>query len=335
MDTKVALFFLLDSGKTLMPQNYGMQLSVQKVVPLYDSLNASSRFAKMNFPDSTVYGFSYFSKPLQTDMLVVLRDLRHGGRKALETQCRAQLAKLLNVDEAFYYDAYVHQVLWMPRGLQKQEFLHYLSMATGEGEPNLEGVTRKYLSNSWVMNYRRGYIFGGKSEPDFCRSLALYGLGMAYHRQLSMISDRLAQSAELGGDLLSSTQLDAYRFSSHYLFDNPVRPAHNNIADIYQHVTQGLALERLESQFRKKLSDLSTLLSIRQGHDQSSGGWTEKFLGEQRSGHGIKSNLEANAVNKKSSRHPLIWVLVVMVLAAAGYFTLPEEQLAALQAWFK
>jgi hypothetical protein len=337
MDTKVALFFLLDSRKAVMPQNYGMQLSVPKVAPLFDSLNTSSRFAKMNFPDSTVYGFSYFNKPFKTEMLVVLRDLRHGGRKALEAQSSAQLAKLLKVDEAFYYDAYVHQVLWMPRGLQKQEFLSNLTMATGEGEPNLEGVTRKYLSDSWVMNYRRGYIFGGKSETDFCRSLALYGLGMAYHRQLSMITDRLAQAAELGGDQLSGAKLDAYRFSSNFLFDNPVRPAHNDIADIYQHIAQGLSLDQVESQFRKKLNDLSQLVKIKQSREQIAGGWTERFMSERRNtADGATSQVESKSSKKDAGNHTWVWVLgTLVVLVAAGYFTLPEEQLAALQGWFK
>ncbi|MEH6473947.1 MAG: hypothetical protein V7752_22230, partial [Halopseudomonas sp.] len=275
MGAKVALFFLLDSSKAATPQNYGMQLPVQKVAPFYDSLNASSRFAKMSFPDSTVYGFSFFKKPFQTDMLVVLKDLNNVGRKTVEGQCRAQLAKLLNVNEAFHYGDYLHQALWLPRGLQKQEFLNQLSMATGDAEPNLDGVTRKYIGDNWVMNYRKGYIFGGKSEADFSRSLALYGLGLAYHRQLSLITNRLAQSSELGGDQLSGAKLDACRFSAHYLFDNPVRPAHIDVFDSYQHIVQGLSLDRVEQQFRKKLGDLSQMVQIKRGRDQIDGGWTD------------------------------------------------------------
>lgn len=336
MDTKVALFFLLDSSKAATPQNYGMQLPVQKVAPLYDSLNSSSRFAKMSFPDSTVYGFSFFNKPFQTDMLVVLKDLRHGGRKTLESQCRVQLAKLLNVSEAFYYEAYLHQALWLPRGLQKQEFLHNLSMATGEAEPNLEGVTRKYLGDSWVMNYRKGYIFGGKNEADFSRSLALYGLGLAYQRQLTVLSNRLALTSGLGGDQLSGAKLDAYAFSAQYLFDNPVLPAHNDIAEGYQHITQGLQLERLESQCRKKIADLSELVKIKQSRDQIEGGWVDRFRGEHRSADSGQPSAERRAEQKKSSNHALVWVLVTIgVLLAVGFVSLPEDPLAALQHWLK
>ncbi len=246
MGAKVALFFLLDSSKAAAPQNYGMQLPVQKVAPLYDSLNASSRFAKMSFPDSTVYGFSFFKKPYQTDMLVVLKDLDNSNRKAFESQCHAQLKKLLNVQEPFFYADYVHQALWMPRGLQKQEFINQLCLATGQAEPDLEGVTRMYFGDNWVMNYRKGYIFGGKSETEFSRSLALYGLGLAYHRQMTLMTNRLAHSADLGGDQLTGAKLEASNFIAHFLFDNPVRPAHLDIYESYQHIAQGLKLDVVE-----------------------------------------------------------------------------------------
>ncbi len=338
MNTKVALFFLLDSSKATTPQNYGMQLQVQKLAPLYESLNSSSRFAKMSFPDSTVYGFSFFNKPFQTDVLVVLKDLSHGGRKNLEKHCHAQLAKLLGVDEPFYYSEYLHQALWLPRGLQKQEFLNNLSIATGNAEPSLEGVTRKYLGDGWVMNYRRGYIFGGKSEVDFSRSLALYGLGLAYHRQLSMLTDRLAQSSELGGDQLSGAQLDAYRFSSQYLFDNPVRPSHTDISESYQHIVQGLSLDRLESQFRKKLDDLSQLVLIKQGRAQIEPGWTGMFRGEHRKPE--DEQLKVKPKEKERTPGPgnqrLAWiVLAVGVLLAGGFMALSEQPLALLQGWLK
>tara|TARA_R110002167_G_scaffold84867_2_gene230461 strand:+ start:430 stop:1449 length:1020 start_codon:yes stop_codon:yes gene_type:complete len=333
MDTKVALFFLLDSSKAATPQNYGMQLPVEKVVPLYESLNATSRFAKINFPDSTVYGFSFFKKPFQTEMLVVLRDLNHGGRKKFEAQCSAQLAKLLDVNEPFHYADYVHQALWLPRGLQKEEFLTNLRMATGESEPALEGVTRKYIGDSWVMNYRRGYIFGGKSETEFCRSLALYGLGLAYHRQLSLMTDRLAQSVELGGDQLNGAKLDGYRFSSHFLFDNPVRPAHTDVFESYQHISKGLHLDQVEAQFRKKLEDLAQFVRIKRSRDQIDGGWVERFRGENRQPTEDKPKNTPKTIESKSGSSGLLWVLLLVagLVAAAGYLGLAEQPLALLR----
>lgn len=335
MGAKVALFFLLDTTKAAAPQNYGMQLPVQKVAPLYDSLNASSRFAKMSFPDSTVYGFSFFKKPHQVDMLVVLKDLNSSSRKIFEAQSRAQLAKLLNVNinEAFHYDDYVHQALWLPRGLQKQEFLTHLCMATGEGEADLDHVSRKYLGETWVMNYRKGFIFGGKSETDFSRSLALYGLGLAYHRQMSLMTNRLAQSAELGGDASSSLQQETTSFLAQYLFDNPVRPAHLDTFRCYEHIVTELGLPSVEQQLRKKLSDLAHLSALKRSRGQlGAGDLGESIRAESRQPKEPK--VEVNTRQSTSARRVVLGV-IVGVLITVGILSLSAEPLALVQQWLK
>lgn len=334
MGAKVALFFLLDSSKASAPQNYGMQLPVQKVAPLYDSLNASSRFAKMSFPDSTVYGFSFFKKPYQTDMLVVLKELSNSNRKTFESQCQAQLAKLLKTQGPFHYADYVHQALWMPRGLQKQDFLNQLSLATGEAEPDLEGVSRKYTGNSWVMNYRKGYIFGGKSESEFSRSLALYGLGLAYHRQMTLMTNQLAHAADQDGDKMNSARLDASHFIAHYLFDNPVRPAHLDIYESYAHIVKELNLTAVELQFRNKLTDLSQLMTIQQSREQLDNSWSNMLRSDSR-------KPSANAAKApKEERHSsnyrnVVLALVAGVLISVGLLSLSQEPLSVLQQWLK
>ncbi len=333
MSAKVALFFLLDSSKASAPENYGMQLPVQKVAPLYDSLNATSRFSKMNFPDSTVYGFSFFKKPHQIEMLVVLKDLDSSGRKTFDDHCHAQVAKLLNVTEAFYYADYQHRALWFPRGLQKQEFLQRLSLATGESEPDLEGVTRKYIGDSWVMNYRRGFIFGGKSETELSRSLALYGLGLAYHRQMSLLTNHLAKSAELGGTQLDVVCLDASAFCAGYLFDNPVRPAHADNFLSYQHITQGLNLADVEQQLRKKLADLCQLAQIKRNREHAEGGWSEMFRSENRKPGVAKS--QPKTTSSAAGLRNSVLALVVGVVLTVGLLSLSEAPLALLHHWLK
>ncbi|MEH6651381.1 MAG: hypothetical protein V7707_15245 [Motiliproteus sp.] len=335
MGAKVALFFLLDTTKAAAPQNYGMQLPVQKVAPLYDSLNASSRFAKMSFPDSTVYGFSFFKKPHQVDMLVVLRDLSHSSRKIFQAQCQAQLAKLLNVNinEAFHYNDYVHQALWLPRGLQKQDFLSHLCLATGEAEADLDDVSRKYLGDTWVMNYRKGFIFAGKNEADFSRSLALYGLGLAYHRQMSLMTNRLAHSADLGGDASSSIQQEVGSFMAQCLFDNPVRPAHLDTFACYEHIVKGLGLPLVEQQLRKKLNDLVQLGTLKRGREQLGGaGLGESLHTEERQSKEPK--VEANTRQSTSARRVVLGV-VVGVLITVGLLSLSAEPLALVQQWLK
>jgi hypothetical protein len=332
MGVKVALFFLLDSSKASAPQNYGMQLPVQKVAPLYDSISASSRFAKMSFPDSTVYGFSFFKKPYQTDMLVVLKDLNNSNRKTFEAQCHAQLVKLLNIQEPFYFADYVHQSLWMPRGLQKQEFLNQLCLATGESEPDLDGVTRKYIGANWVMNYRKGYIFGGKSEADYCRSLALYGLGLAYHRQMALITNRLAHSADLSGEQLNAVKLEASSFMAHYLFDNPVLPAHIDTYNSYQHIAQGLNLDAVEQQFRKKLADLSQLAATKSSKGQADGSWGDAFRAEKRKPSEAKQPTQKNPANGGRN---LVLAVVATALITVGLLSLSPEPLSLLQQWLK
>jgi hypothetical protein len=331
MTSKVALYFLLDSTKAHNPQNYGMQLPVQQVASLYESLNGSCRFAKMSFPDSTVYGFSFFNKPFQTDMLVVLKDLNNLNQKKLVSQCQTQLAKLLNTQGPFYYANYLHRAVWMPRGLQKQEFINQLCLATGESEPDLEGVARQYLGDTWLMNYHQGYIFGGKHEPEFNRSLALYGLGLAYHRQLSLLVSRMALAAESGEEAQSGVKLDAARFAAQFLFDNPVRPAHQQEFRSYQHIVRGLQLEGLELQFRKKLADLMQLGQVKSAQQQLEGGWSDIFHRDQRKTAAAKPSAAASSRGLRN----LVIGVIVGTLVAVGLLTLSSDPLALVQSWLK
>ena len=337
MGAKVALFFLLDGSKAATPQNYGMQLPIQKVAPLYDSLNATCRFAKMSFPDSTVYGLSYFKKPFHVDMLVVVRELENFSYNTITSQCQAQLGKILNVKEQFFLGDYLHRALWLPRGLQKQEFVNLVGLYSGDAEPKLDKVSRLDARDYWVMNWREGFIFGGRNEVDFSRSLALYGLGMAYHRVMSKAVNQLAQAADSGGDALLGLKVDAARFRAQYHFDNPVRASHTELAEVYEHLGQALRLVPLKSEFDRKLESITQLINLKQSRSRlgGEGGLGDLFRREPPEGSaaikGISASKGAPAPRGKAenatrrSKRPLVVVLLVLGLLAAGYWLLPDK----------
>ncbi|WP_210397455.1 hypothetical protein [Motiliproteus sediminis] len=339
MGAKVALFFLLDSSKAATPQNYGMQLPIQKVAPLYDSLNGTCRFAKMSFPDSTVYGLSYFKKPFHVDMLVVVKELENFSYATITSQCQAQLAKILNVKEQFFHADYLHRALWLPRGLQKQEFVNLVSLYSGDPDPKLDSVSRLDAKDYWVMNWREGFIFGGRNEADFSRSLALYGLGLAYHRVMSKAINQLAQAADTGGDALMGLKIEAGRFRAQYHFDNPVRPSHTELADVYNHMVKSLRLPAVKAEFDLKLEAVTALTQLKQNRSRLGG---EGGLGDLfRRDHGdepaagaiggaTRGAMPPVPKHKSEShtprrRRPLLWILLLLALLAAGYWYLPGE----------
>lgn len=339
MGAKVALFFLLDSSKAATPQNYGMQLPIQKIAPLYDSLNSTCRFAKMSFPDSTVYGLSYFKKPFHVDMLVVVKELENFSYNTITSQCQAQLAKILNVKEQFFHADYLHRALWLPRGLQKQEFINLVSLYSGDPEPKLESVSRLDAKDYWVMNWREGFIFGGRNEADFSRSLALYGLGMAYHRVMSKAVNQLAQAADAGGDALMGLKVEAGRFRAQYHFDNPVRPSHGELSEVYRHMVGSLRLPAVKAEFDHKLEDVTALTQLKQNRSRLGG---EGGLGDLfRRDHGEEAPAAAAASARgnmppvpqqqstpqrsRRRRRPMLLLLLLLALLAAGYWLLPGE----------
>ncbi|WP_421869537.1 hypothetical protein [Motiliproteus sp.] len=317
MDTKVGLFFLLNTDKAKAPSDFGMNMPVSSIAPLYESLEENCRFTKVSYSDCTVYGLSYFSKPYQTDMLVVVRDMDSIGRKHLETQCAFQIAEMLSLNEPAHYGEYLHQAIWLPRGLQKQEFLNKLNHASGDPEPNLDGVTRKYMGSNWSMNYHRGFIFGGKQEASFARSLVLYGLGLAYHFQLSAMINRLSQMTTLGGDQLNRTQLDVQRFCAQYLFDNPVRARHHEQFENYQLIVKTLDLPRLEQQLRKKMQDLQRLGELKSSRESIEGGLGLGLAAESRPSPGLQ-NGNGDQPQRGGSNKLLLGALLGIVVAAAG-----------------
>ncbi|RDE19742.1 hypothetical protein DV711_12755 [Motiliproteus coralliicola] len=327
MDTKVGLFFLLNTDKAKAPADFGMNLPVSSVAPLYESLEENCRFTKVNYPDCTVYGLSYFSKPYQTDIMVVVRDMDSIGRKHLETQCAFQISEMLSLNEPVHYGEYLHQAIWMPRGLQKQEFLNTLTHASGDPEPNLDGVTRKYTGSNWSMNYHRGFIFGGKQEACFARSLALYGLGLAYHFQLNSMINRLSQMTSLGGDQLNRAQLEVQRFCAQYLFDNPVRSRHHEQYENYQLIVKTLDLQTLEQQLRKKLQDLQRLAELKSGRESIEGGLglaaESRPVPEARNGNGDQAG-------GRGGTKLVLAALLGVVVAAAGL-----AYSDSLLAWFR
>lgn len=328
MDTKVGLFFLLDGDKAKAPTDFGMNLPVSSIAPLYHSLEENCRFSKVNYSDCTVYGLSYFSKPFQTDMIVVVKDMDRIGRKHFETQCAFQVSEMLSTKESVHHPDYLHQAIWMPRGLQKQEFLNTLTLASGDSEPNLDGVTRKYMGSNWSMNYNRGFIFGGKQEPSFARSVALYGLGLAYHFQLNSMLNKLSQMSSLGGDQLNRAQLDVQRFLTQYLFDNPVRSKHHEQFDNYQVIVKTLELDSLEQQLRKKLRDLQQLAELKRRRDTIEGdlGITS----------GPRPTVETGSTDerrKNGGGNTLTLAALLAVVAAIAGWVYSDPLLEWLQGW--
>ena len=342
MGAKVALFFLLDSSKAATPQNYGMQLPIQKVAPLYDSLNGTCRFAKMSFPDSTVYGLSYFRKPFHVDMLVVVRELENFSYNTITSQCQAQLAKILNIKEQFFHADYLHRALWLPRGLQKQEFLSLISLYSGDADPKLDKVSRLDAKDYWVMNWREGFIFGGRNEADFSRTLALYGLGMAYHRVMSRSVNQLSQAADSGGDALLGLKVDAGRFRAQYHFDNPVRASYTELAEVYEQLVRSLRLTPLKAEFDHKLEAITQLINLKQNRSRlgGEGGLSDLFRRDapedSEAGKGMSATKgmpprihgESNAPRRK---RPLLWLLLLCGLLAGGYLLLPAHYQQQLQ----
>ena len=331
MGAKVAQFFLLDQERVKAPSDYGMKLPVASVAPFYEVLEESCSFTKISYSNCTVFSFGFFDKANRTHLLAVVRDQDHNSRSLFESKCRARVAELLNTDEACYDNDYMHMAVWMPRGLKKQEFLDILARASGEPEPNLEGVSRKYLGNTWVMNYHRGYLFGGNHEMEFARTLALYGLGLAYHHRLSGMINRLSKVAGLGGDQLTGALLDIQRFQTQYLFDNPVLGSDEELHQSYHQIVKGLGLDSLERQLRTKQDDLMRLVDIKRSRDSIEGGLGQLFH-RQPAPQG--AGPQARASHTGGAVKMVLGVLFGVVLTA-GLLASNEQALAVVQGWLQ
>ena len=271
---KIALIYLLDSSKAKLPEHFGMKMAAEKFVHTYDSVLKDCSLSKLAYTDSTAYCLRFFKKPFNTELVVVVKDLDHHGRSNLSDTCRRQAAEILEVkdDSLFFHAEYQNRAMWLPRGVQKQEFTNLVTSFSGSSNISLADMPRLDTPDSWIMNHPQGFITGSKNENDFIRGLILYALGMAYHLHFSNALNRLSFGADVGGDQLNALMQDTYRFKALYYFQNPVLPAHRRDYAEYRHLAQSMNFDTLEPDLDRKLNDIVNLLSIRNGRASISSG---------------------------------------------------------------
>ncbi len=343
MVAKVALFFLLDSSKARVPENYGKQVPVQKVAPFYDSLSQACNFSKLNFPDSTAYALSLFKKPYTTDIMVVVRDLGNATRSQLINSSRQQLAQVLNVgSERFHLVDYQYRALWLSKGVQRQEFVHMLESFSGELNADPDLLPRMDAQDYWLMNHDQGFIFGGKNEDDFTRAIIFFALAQAYHYQFGLQINRLSASSEQSVEALMGLRLEALRFRAHYFFGNPVKPGDSDAFATYAHIIRSLDLVPVEQELARKINDIGNLVQAKQARAQAPGAtesvWPERdrFRTQpNKPGPREVAPLAPDAIPAPRRRRWLPWLLIlllVVVALVAGVVMLDEGR-AALPSW--
>ncbi len=279
---KIALFFLLDRAR--MPENFGMKLSIEATAPLYDTLIRDCRLTKLPFSDSCAFCLRLFHQPFNTDLLIIVKDLdSHSGSNILAS-CSQQAAEVLDIkaDQPFYHGGYLARAMWLPRGVQKQEFSHMLNGFSTHNAADPSDLPRLDSRGSWIMNHPDGFIFGSKNEADFVRGLLLYGLGMAYHYQFSQALNRLSLASGSNAEQLRRLLEDIYRFQGQYYFSNPVRPSERQDSLEYLHLTNSLGLQQLQQQLELKTRQLSALVGLRQVGSVGPSALSEKLVAERR-----------------------------------------------------
>ncbi|HEY5718421.1 MAG TPA: hypothetical protein VIS52_07970, partial [Motiliproteus sp.] len=206
-------------------------------------------------------------------------------------------------------------------------------------EPKLDKVSRLDAKDYWVMNWREGFIFGGRNEADFSRSLVLYGLALAYHRVMSKTVNQLAQAADSGGDALLGLKVEAARFRSLYHFDNPVRASNVELSEVYEHLAQSLRMAALKREFDGKLEAVTQLINLKQSRSRlgGEGGLSDLFRREPVSddrdsigaSRGGASRALPDAITPRKKRGWLWLVLIALVVTTA--VLLPDEYRSQLQ----
>ncbi|OMH38820.1 hypothetical protein [Motiliproteus sp. MSK22-1] len=271
---KIALIYLLDSSKAKLPEHFGMKMAVEKFVHTYDSVLKDCALSKLAYTDSTAYCLRFFKKPFNTELVIVVKDLDHQGRSNLSETCRQQAAEILEVtnDSLFFHPDYQNRAMWLPRGVQKQEFTNLLTSFSGASNISLADMPRLDTPDSWIMNHPQGFITGSKNENDFIRGLILYTLAMSYHLHFSHFLNRLSFGSDAGGDQLNALLQDSYRFKALYYFQNPVLPACRQDRSVYRHLAQSMDFDQLGAELDGKRVDIVSLIGIRQGRATISSG---------------------------------------------------------------
>ncbi len=327
---KIALFFLLD--RTSLPDNFGMKLSVDTTVPLYDNLMRDISLTKLAYTDSTAYCIQLYKKPFNRDVLVIVKDLEyHTGGNLVESCCK-QAAQILTYkgDKPFYHEDYLYRAMWLPRGVQKHEFETLVNSFSGKTDVEPSKLSRLNSRGSWIMDHPDGYIFGSKNENDFLRSVVLYSLAMANHHHLSDSINRLSNAVGTQGEQVVGMLRDINRFKGSFYYRNPVKPSERMDHGEYEHLACRFRFSELEEMLTDKMQAATTLLQLsHEGSDQGRVHHSNPMKAEQR----YAPHREAK---ESSNFGRLMIILLVLGVLIAGVVALVfggEDTTQLIQSW--